>query len=336
MNILLVEPYYKRKYPPLGLMKISTYHKRRGDQVIYRRGGWMGLDFDPSLIYITTLFSWDLEVCVDTINSYRHRYPDAEIMVGGVLASLQPQIIEERTGIKPHVGFLEHVDNCPPDYSLFPELKDSIVFTSRGCPKRCPFCAVQYLEGTNVTVIRNWKEHIDPAKKRVIVQDNNILATPKGHLEDVVGYLKQLGKTVDFNSGLDYRLAPEWKMELLSQLKIGPVRLAFDDLGNEDLFEDTMKWIRANMTNNYRHIVVYVIYNYKDTFEEAMYRAERIKSLGGTPFAMPYVPFDWFSRERYVSPNWTRQQVIDFGRYWNRPWIWRTSSYEKYINTTRQ
>ncbi len=37
-NILLIEPGYKNKYPPIGLMKISTYHKRLGDRVTFYKG----------------------------------------------------------------------------------------------------------------------------------------------------------------------------------------------------------------------------------------------------------------------------------------------------------
>lgn len=37
-NILLIEPPYKNKYPPIGLMKIATYHRLLGDKVTFYKG----------------------------------------------------------------------------------------------------------------------------------------------------------------------------------------------------------------------------------------------------------------------------------------------------------
>ena len=37
-NILLVEPNYKNKFPPVALMKLATYHKNLGDNVIFYKG----------------------------------------------------------------------------------------------------------------------------------------------------------------------------------------------------------------------------------------------------------------------------------------------------------
>ena len=37
-NILLVEPNYKNKFPPIGLMKLATYFKSLGDHVVFYKG----------------------------------------------------------------------------------------------------------------------------------------------------------------------------------------------------------------------------------------------------------------------------------------------------------
>lgn len=49
-NILLIEPNYKNKYPPIGLMKIATYHKELGDKVTFYKGNLR--DFILKQVYI--------------------------------------------------------------------------------------------------------------------------------------------------------------------------------------------------------------------------------------------------------------------------------------------
>ena len=38
LKILLIEPNYSNKYPPIGLMKLSTYHKMLGHEVVFYKG----------------------------------------------------------------------------------------------------------------------------------------------------------------------------------------------------------------------------------------------------------------------------------------------------------
>jgi len=37
-SVLLLEPNYKNKYPPMGLMKLATYFRQRGDKVRFFKG----------------------------------------------------------------------------------------------------------------------------------------------------------------------------------------------------------------------------------------------------------------------------------------------------------
>ena len=48
-NILLIEPKYRNKYPPIGLMKIATYHKMLGDNVTFFKGNMD--DFILDIVY---------------------------------------------------------------------------------------------------------------------------------------------------------------------------------------------------------------------------------------------------------------------------------------------
>jgi len=48
-QVLLVEPNYHNKYPPLGLMKISAYHKQLGDTVIFFKGQYKDYFFNEKI-----------------------------------------------------------------------------------------------------------------------------------------------------------------------------------------------------------------------------------------------------------------------------------------------
>jgi len=126
-------------------------------------------------------------------------------MVGGVLASIQAEKIEKATGIKPHKGILnipgqldkgddKIIDNLPLDYSILDEIAYKYPmnnayygYTTRGCTRKCPFCAVPKLE-PNYNPYIPLKELIELVKgtygdqKDLLLMDNNILASEKFHV----------------------------------------------------------------------------------------------------------------------------------------------------------
>ena len=205
MKVLLVEPNYKNKYPPMGLRKISTYHKQLGDEVRFVKG--FNNDVDKEVwdrIYITTLFTFDFDVDVETINHYKLLVNNIDnLYVGGIMASLMPDKIAEATGIeRSHVltGLFTdtsvvgddngiNVDELPLDYDIleqvdykYPAGDNYFAYTTRGCPNHCSFCAVPILEPsfhvTNniIDQIRTIDEKYGP-KQHLLLLDNNVLNT---------------------------------------------------------------------------------------------------------------------------------------------------------------
>jgi hypothetical protein len=185
-NILLVEPGYKNKYPPLGLMKIAQYHGPRGkrDRVTFIKGedrSVLGTAWDR--IYVTTLFSFEFEriaasidFAIDVANGHADK-----IFVGGIATSLMhSRFLEEPRwrGIRFIKGLLSGppaaslqlddfseelysddlsstpIEDLVPDYSILSQIDYSypvrdayFAYTSRGCIRKCGFCGVPKLEG---------------------------------------------------------------------------------------------------------------------------------------------------------------------------------------------
>ena len=95
INILLLEPGYRNKYPPLGLMKIAAYHRAKGDHVVFAKGVKSQRTSEISntrwdRIYITTLFSFEFKKIAETIDFAISCVGDQRrrVFVGGIAASL--------------------------------------------------------------------------------------------------------------------------------------------------------------------------------------------------------------------------------------------------------
>lgn len=313
-KILLVDPGYKDIYPPLGLMKISTWLKKKGCVVDFVKDGnsqdlfgYKPPRLKPNYddIYITTLFTYQFNEVINSINWYQLQYPKARIKVGGILATLLPEKIEEKTGIVPHQGLLRGAEHCSPDYSLFPNLNCSITFTSRGCKRKCKFCAVKLHEPTYF-VKDNWVKDIEPNKKSIIFWDNNWFCSPNFH-KDVKRLIK-IDKPFDFNQGLDCRLFNKDRAELLAKTKIKPLRFAFDNHSEDGKVQQAIKIAQKAGFNDIR---VYVLYNSNDkddTPEYFFYRINELNKLNVLSYPMRYRPISDIAMN-YVSSQWDTKML---------------------------
>jgi len=321
-RILLIEPAYKAKYPPLGLMKISTYHKECGDEVVFYKGTNIELRNQKwDIIYITTMFTYQWNITIRTIKFYQRNKANRNIKVGGVLASLLKDDVEKETGVKSHFGLYKKVDRLPPDYELsnnYYTNNASIGYMTRGCPNRCSYCAVPQLEPEYVPYIP-LEGQIDPNKKDLILLDNNVLASKE--FPKIIKEIKKYGfykgakfngklRYIDFNQGVDVRRLTDEKMRLLSELAIKPLRIAFDHIELKKLY---IEKIRLAHKYEIKHLSNFILFNYDDTSED-FYERLRInielnEELGLSIFSFPmkFVPLN--DRKYIDTSHWTKTQL---------------------------
>lgn len=225
-NILLIEPDYKCKQPPLGLMKISFFHKNiLHDYVRFAKGklpdALSNTKWDR--IYVTSLFTFEWKATIEAIE-YAKTLADSidKIVVGGIAATMLPDQIYEETGIHPVCGLLnepgklglpgdECIDQITPDYSMLEDVDYIYPFNNayflsatKGCGNKCGFCAVQTLEPKFVPYIdikdriKAIDERFGP-KKDLILMDNNVLRSPR--FNDIIDDIIAAG----FGKGATYK-----------------------------------------------------------------------------------------------------------------------------------
>jgi len=318
VKILLVEPNYYSQYPPLGLLKLSTWHKQNGDEVRFVKGLSLVTKFVPDEIKVTSLFTWAWGPVWEAIGFYRALFPKAKISLGGIYASLTPDHAKQSGADEVHSGLIREVEDLLPDYDLLPDWQRdrgaSIVFSHRGCVRSCGFCAVPKLEGKPFQVRPTTRvQHlIYPGHKRVILWDNNILGEP--HWRETLEELKSLDVEIDFNQGLDARLTTEEIAQYLSDLRIPTIRFAYDFVSMRDqILRAISLFKKVGLKNRrFRHISCYVLYNYKDTPDDLYERVRDLLAWGVAAYPMRYQPLSGdfaFEKDSYISPAWSRAQL---------------------------
>lgn len=238
---------------------------------------------DGQTAYISVPFTWDLQKAY-----MRRSWLEAEgytVRMGGPAMRLT-------TGQSGDIDALPHHN---PDAT----------FTSRGCIRRCSFCAVPKIEG-DLRELPTWEP-------RPIVCDNNLLACSVAHFDKVIDSLKHL-KGIDFNQGLDARLLTKRHADRLAELDC-TVRLALDRTSLLNEFMAAFERLRRAHFPK-RRIQCYVMIGYNDTPDDAWLRLRTVWNLGILPNPMRYNPLDAMVRDSYVGPNWTDRELTRFMRYW--------------------
>jgi hypothetical protein len=288
-NIALHTPD-KTNFPNLALMKISAWHKLRGDSVEW---------FQPLMrqyydrVYSSKVFTFTPKDNYLPTSAFRSRK-------GGI-------------GYNKTNSLPDYIEHIMPDYSLY---KSDFAqgFITRGCPNKCGWCIVPSKEGgirPNADVFEFWD-----GQKETVLMDNNILAHEHGleQLEKIASLKTRL----DCNQGLDARLVNNDIAKVLSKVKWKVTRFACDHESQMPAVKNAIDLIRKYSGKKGSYFVYVLV---KD-IEDAHKRVEFLRSIGADPFAQPYRDFT-----NNIEP--TKEQKR-FARWVNHKAIFKTVKWEHY------
>lgn len=288
MNIGLVD-IDSHNFPNLSLMKLSAYHKAKGDTVTLLKpddvlkGQYL---FDaPEKYYGAVVFQENKNIAI--------KLQEQGVEVGG-------------TGIDLSIQLPDEVENIMPDYSLYGITDTAYGFLTRGCPRSCPFCIVSQKEGVHSRKVADLNQFWN-GQKNIKLLDPNLLAS-RDHME----LLRQLANSnawVDFTQGLDARLLTEENIELISQCKIKMLHFAWDSPKDIKIKKSLINFLDKSKIKDFRRLRVYVLTNYWSSHKEDLERVYWLRANGYDPYVMIYDKAHAPKETRYLQ-RWVNNKQI--------------------------
>lgn len=272
------------KIPNLALMKISTYHKKKGDKV-----EWYSPLFIDSYdkIYASKIFDFSDGFLIN---------PE-RMIVGG-------------TGWNLYTTLPTEIERLIPDYTLY-DCPHSIGFTMRGCRLRCSFCLVPEKEGKpkpNNTIDEIWTQRDSDF---VMLLDNDFFGNPEW--PERIAELQDFGLKVNFSQGLNIRNLRIEQAKALASVNFRnahntgkQVYFAWDDPRHEKLIHKGIKRCLDAGIKAYQ-MAFYVLIGYHSTEKEDLHRVNVLRDYGCDPYVMPYNKSDPYQK-RFT--RWVNHKAI--------------------------
>lgn len=265
-------------FPNLALMRISAYHKAKGDNV-----EWWQTDFKYyDKIYMSKVFS-------DAYSSDADEPTNCgEIIKGGTgYAITLGEDGKEHFDKSTHNNLPSEIEKMFPDYSIYPQFDYAVAMTSRGCPRGCSFCHVESKESRCAVKVADVKDFWC-GQKLIKVLDANITAVNEHDKRDLFRQYIETNAQIDFTQGLDIRLLNDADIDDLNMMKLKNIHFAWDN--PQDNLEKHFEHYASKAKHKpHGHFgMVYVLVNYNSTYEENLRRIYTLRDLNFDPYVMIY------------------------------------------------
>lgn len=294
------------KIPNAALMKLSAFHKARGDEV-----GWYSPLEGADEVYASRMFR--------TYASDRDERKAREKM------DYLPRIHHEGGpgySITRRLPFGD-LDAIMPDYSLYPSCDYSIGRLTRGCYRRCPWCIVTQMDGETTQQVAELRDFWGKWYGHRVVRllDDNVLKLPDAAL---MACLEAWATGIKLHwDALDIRLIDSDLAKWLWRTSDGNLRFSFDLPEHEQGVRRGVELLRAAGAS-LSHLRFYVLTGFNTTAEQDAFRLDVIRDLGVRPFVQCF-------EDATHKPTRAQRQLR---RWANRPQLFTSCSFEDFVRDT--
>ena len=281
-------------FPNLALMRISAYHKSKGDTV-----EWWWSDFvHYDVVYMSKVFS----------DAYSPDVPEPlnadKVIKGGTGYQIHLVNGKEEYDKETDTKLPIEVERMFPDYSIYPQYDFAISMTSRGCPRGCSFCHVAAKEGRCAVKVADVSDFWN-GQKEIRILDPNITAC--WEKRDLFKQYKETGAILDFTQGLDIRLINDDDIADINEMRLRTLHFAWDN--PQDDLEEKFRNFAKNFRRKSNIGMVYCLTGFNSTMEENLYRIYTLRDLGYDPYVMVYDK-PHASRELRDLQRWCNNKII--------------------------
>ena len=261
-------------FPNIALMKISAYHKSKGDSVEWYNPMFSG---HMDKVYMSKVFSFSQD--------YMYEVDADEIIKGGSGYCISLVNGKEVYDKSKDIDLPYEIEHIYPDYELY-NIKDTAYgFLSRGCPRGCFFCHVKAKEGLCSHKVANLNEFWR-GQKNIEICDPNLLGCKDW--KDLLQQLIDSKANININQGFDIRFITKEKAEMIKKMKIKLLHFAWDRYQDKETIIPKFKLFKEITGISARKLIVYVLCNYDTTFEQDLERVYILRELGYWPYITIY------------------------------------------------